>query len=354
MVKTRKAKVMANSTLNLNIDTFSGDPDKVEWFLDQVKDLSKINKWSDEISLLYLKSKLSGSAQEWFASSPSCRKITFPLACTKLKEFFSSESIPTSKMFTLQNIKLLPGETIRNLGHRVETLTNQTYPEVKDKEAIEQIQKLHLLNALPANLREKLMLDDTADFQKLINQASKLSLLQQDMSINSLQTQSIPAQTCGFCSGNHLMKNCPEFLQSISALNANATSKESEFICSQLAAPPETRVVDFGSLPCLFCHRLGHSMSQCYKYMATFNNPQRSFNDYRGGAAWRAQFNNFRGQDRSRFLESPGYRVVSNSNELQQGRSGSGAPHYTDTNRGAIGQRYNNANAYRQNPQSLN
>ncbi|GBM41077.1 Retrovirus-related Pol polyprotein from transposon 412, partial [Araneus ventricosus] len=46
----------------IQIENFNGEPDKLEWFIQQITDLKRINKWSGEMTFLFLKSKLAGSA----------------------------------------------------------------------------------------------------------------------------------------------------------------------------------------------------------------------------------------------------------------------------------------------------
>lgn len=235
----------ASKSYNIHIASFNGEAEKVKWFCDQLKELKSLNQWSDEVALLFLKSKLCGSAQEWFSLSPSCKNIkTFDEACKKLIDFFSERDTPTTNLLALQNIHLLPGETVRNLAFRIETMTSKTYPLVSDPAVLNQIMSVQLLNALPMSIQEKLMLDDDSDFKKLVEKAHKIALRSQNLKL--LEANTITASTstlvandqqnmlalqskieqltiklnenqtkCQFCGSNHLTVNCQAFKNSI-------------------------------------------------------------------------------------------------------------------------------------------
>lgn len=48
--------------LNIQISPFLGDPELLEFFKSQVKDISASNRWTDKQALTFAKSKLDGPA----------------------------------------------------------------------------------------------------------------------------------------------------------------------------------------------------------------------------------------------------------------------------------------------------
>ncbi|GBO38102.1 Uncharacterized protein K02A2.6 [Araneus ventricosus] len=99
------------TAFSIQIENFNGEPDKLEWFIQQITDLKQINKWSDEMTFLFLKSKLTGFALFWYASNPTCKNITtFDEAVTQLRAFFRNDSTPLSNSAELHNIQLMPGK----------------------------------------------------------------------------------------------------------------------------------------------------------------------------------------------------------------------------------------------------
>lgn len=359
--------------LNISIENFDGDPLKVSWFLSQIKDLKIINGWKDEAALLYLKSKLTGAARDWYASSPSCIDLEFHEACTKLEAFFKYESLPSSSIVELHNISLLPGETIKNLAHRIETLTVKTYPSVKDIKALSQIQSLHFLNALPLSLREKLILQDTTDFQKLVEEAHKYSMAQQNfqqLESHAVVKSSLPSEVtqtedmtgfqspgdsmgvvqqrvCPFCSGDHFMMNCIGFQQSLQANNTDVVAQVSAWQSTNNAFPtraPGVETLNAVSLPCLYCHRYGHPMSRCYDFQSLGSAVQTNTRDQSSGYY----------QNRQQYRE-PGqtYSRGTHSN-LRRGNGRFRPPVPFNINRDSYPQRNNVEFSARPSDQSLN
>ncbi|GBO20943.1 hypothetical protein AVEN_26603-1 [Araneus ventricosus] len=153
------------AAFSIQIENFNGEPDKLELFIQQITDLKQINKWSDEMTFLFLKSKLAGSALSWYASNPTCKnKTSFDEAVTQLRAFFRNDSTSLSNSAELHNIQLMPGESIRNLAHRIQVSTSRTYNLLEDAAALNQIQSIQLFNALPLKMKQKLIHEDTKNF----------------------------------------------------------------------------------------------------------------------------------------------------------------------------------------------
>lgn len=101
----------AQAAFNIQIENFHGEPDKLEWFIQQITDLKSLNKWSSEMAFVFLKSKSAGSALSWYASNPTCKNIkTVDDAVAHLRPSFRNNSTPLSNSTELQTIQLMPGE----------------------------------------------------------------------------------------------------------------------------------------------------------------------------------------------------------------------------------------------------
>lgn len=48
-------------SFNLNIQNFEGDPDLLEFFWDQIKELSELNAWDSKRQIAFLQTKLCSS-----------------------------------------------------------------------------------------------------------------------------------------------------------------------------------------------------------------------------------------------------------------------------------------------------
>ena len=276
-----------------NINCFDGNSENVDWFLAQINDLKKINNWPEDVALLFLKSKLTGPAQIYFANSQSCSgTITFTEACDKLRNFFKKDSTPSSNLAQFQSIQLNPGESIKNLAHRIDTMAHKTYNYVTDVLALNQIKSLQLLNALPHDIRIKIVHENTDDFIKLVDKAHKIHL--ESSSLHVIQTNCLTSnipesvqfnelknqlaelslkvndkiENCQFCNNKHSLAHCPSFLQIMS--NSSASSNAASGVVSNVNMQQESDV-NFSSpnnvLMCMFCHKTGHPMAKCYKYL---------------------------------------------------------------------------------------
>lgn len=287
LIVTRSKAKMAEK-LNVNIQNYSGD-DSPEWFLDQISELKRLNNWSDEIALLFLKSKLIGNAKAYFQNCPDLKNASYSTAVKNLTNFFASESNPTTSLIMLNNLTLLPGETIKNLSHRLDTLVAKTYSTVTDAKALNQIKSVQLLNALPVKLKEKLILEPLTDYKALVNKAHDIATAEQAMKqaevhnimnvapisdINSIRDQlrllsnevTILKSTCSFCNEAHSLAQCQQFKLSLNpkAENVNHIASKSYFQKDKVR--------------CHFCHRTGHFMRECRDYQRSLNNGNRRGN----------------------------------------------------------------------------
>ncbi|GBO18336.1 hypothetical protein AVEN_275499-1 [Araneus ventricosus] len=96
------------TAFSIQIENFNREPDKLSGLFNKSQTL---NKWSDEMTFIFLKSKLAGSALSWYASNPTYKNITsFDRAVIQLRAFFRNDSTPLSNSAELHNIQLMPGE----------------------------------------------------------------------------------------------------------------------------------------------------------------------------------------------------------------------------------------------------
>lgn len=275
---TRAKNYEMAEKINISIQNYNGD-ESPEWFLEQLCDLKKLNGWSDEIALLFLKSKLTGNARQYFQTSPEFRNVKFDEAIILIKSFFSNDDSPSTNLLTLNNIQLLPGESIKNFGHRINTLVAKTYNSVTDPKALNQIKSLQLINALPLNLKEKLMLEKTDNFKDLIDKAHSISTAQQTIlqaeahnilssvpvnkdlvhiqnQIDSLNNKINLLQNCSYCNDSHSLAECTKFRdlikhggsETVNFARMNNTFKGKRIIC-------------------FYCKKPGHKQNMCRKFI---------------------------------------------------------------------------------------
>ncbi|GBN62593.1 hypothetical protein AVEN_33326-1 [Araneus ventricosus] len=293
------------TVFSIQIENFNGEPDKLEWFIQQITDLKQINKWSDEMTFLFMKSKLAGSALSWYASIPTCKNIaSFDEAVTQLRAFFRNDSTPLSNSAELHNIQLMPGESIRNLAHRIQVLTSRTYSLLEDSAALNQIQSIQLLNALPLKMKQKLIHEDTNNFSSLIENAQKIVLTEQ--SLNLMHIASSPQMEESNSQNKILeeLKNQIENLTKVqnmkitstysgttseqgndSVVQAYGINYTGQYFTPQNMSPQE------GSIICSFFQKRNHTMPQRFQFkrhLRDINNSDNRNRDFQQGFPYRA------------------------------------------------------------------
>lgn len=274
---------MASKSVNINIQPFSGEPDSVEWFTNQLLSLKEINGWPENVAILHLKSKLIGTAQSWFSNSPTCKKIqTLNEACEALVEFFKNDTNPSQNLVNFQNIKLLPQETVKNLSHRIESLAHLTYPMIKEQTAINNIMSLQLLSALPSNIKKHLLSENIDNFQNLVTKASNIQMAESTLNVttnsitsnNNDDMNSVKKQItdlaqqlnetinkCSLCHEHHTLAQCQLFHQIINKPQENIVAN----LNSQQPQPSGSQI------HCIYCQKNGHAMANCRLYAASLH-----------------------------------------------------------------------------------
>lgn len=168
---------------NLPIQPFSGDPEVMEFFFSQIKDISDINHYGDKQAIAYLKAHLSGPALKYYIEEPYFKH------CNTLKEieqkfngFFKNTS--TTSVLSLHNFMILPSESVKSMAHRLNSLIAKVYPTLKDINSINEIKFSHFIAALPHDIKITLLKENITKFDAAVDRAQAL----QDILISTVQT----------------------------------------------------------------------------------------------------------------------------------------------------------------------
>lgn len=125
--------------LNIQISPFLVDPELLEFFKSQVKDISASNRWTDKQALTFAKSKLDGPARTFIVQ--------------KLEYFFNNSTTELFNVlrtqFKKQNLckaiaefnamPMLPAESISNLAHRLDSSIPKAHNTMKEVDALNAI-----------------------------------------------------------------------------------------------------------------------------------------------------------------------------------------------------------------------
>lgn len=257
-------------SFNINIQNFDGDPAMLEFFFSQLEDLVKFNGYSDEQSITMLKSKLKGNALEFYLSSNEL-KLARSISEAKdiMSKFFSTSAVRVSAV-ELNSIRLLPGESVRSLVHRIGTVACKVYPSMQ-KNALEQIKLVQLIAALPPDIQCKMYESNITDYQEAVKLAQNIQDAQiascvmanrgvnfsdqvnelKDQ-VNALRRSSVRCQLCE--SFEHTAKQCYMFRN------------------PDLGERNTGNARDNGArVTCQFCGRPGHILRDCFRFQGSRN-----------------------------------------------------------------------------------
>lgn len=268
--------------ININVMPFDGSPDRIKWFFEQVKDVKKINGWDENVALIFMKSKLTGNALQFCANDPATKSVrTIDEAEKAITSFFCDQRSQTSNWLALQQISLLPNESVRSVAHRISTAVAKAFPESTDEVTINRIKTQQLITALPLEIKTKIINENINDFEEMMNRAAylqtameSLQLLQANSLIGSppiLKTNVIqkevtqPQVICQFCGiEGHVLAGCSEFNKKFDETRQVNTLVQRENF-------PNREIF------CIFCQKIGHSMAQCYYFNNSMQFQQPTF-----------------------------------------------------------------------------
>ena len=151
----------------VNIQQYTGEPDFTEFFFSQIRDVQKLNKWNDEQTLVYIKSKLAGSALKFYISTPHLSQInTVSQLHIEFKKFFTPET-ESNAIIEFDSLTLLPEENIINYSLRIDTLAAKLYPEMDDINR-NKIKFNKLISTVSPDLRLYLLQNQIVDYNTAI------------------------------------------------------------------------------------------------------------------------------------------------------------------------------------------
>lgn len=268
-----------NNNLNFSIDPFYGDPSSLGWFINQIQELRDLNNWQDQAALFYLKSKLKGSAQQFFATSPTCKNVrTFNEAIEILKAFFSEKQSDSLAIADFNSLHMLPNESIKNFAYRIDTAAHAAYSFIENPEALNKIKSIQFLNALPTPIKTQLIFEDQADFLNLVEKANQINSAhpQSVAQINYVKTNDDLSQKKEFAELKEQVTQLTSLVNSLVSLCPMCKGEHTFQNCPQLKAKEKNNVrpnnVVTRNVPnCHYCGKRGHIMAKCYAYLRTVN-----------------------------------------------------------------------------------
>jgi outer membrane murein-binding lipoprotein Lpp len=276
---------------SVNINPFDGDPSYLKFFFVLLQESAKINSWTNEQTILCLKSKLTGAALKYLLETPELMVTNdIELIQSSFQNFFGQKS--TNSAFTeFNNLIILPDESVKHFAHRLNVTTRDAYPDISDQNALNSIKLNKLLSSLPTNLRIKLREENIRDFQKATTRAQEL----QDIILNELLPNNSSAQCINTISAN--LANLTSKVDSL-AQNHTQTHKQNNqahsYSNNNFNNRNSFKTKNFRSrnnfsnfknrnnqsIVCQLCFKPGHKALTCFKYVNRQRREQRQHPDY--------------------------------------------------------------------------
>lgn len=182
-VKQFKA-MMTNNNFIPSINPFDGNPSMLKFFLQQIDELAQENQWTTQKKVMFFKSKLIGTALQFFIQSDcSLPNQTYDQIKKNFLSYFTEES-PQASIMDLTTFQLLQGESIKSLAHRLDNIINRVYKDVPDQSSLSHIKKTHMLQALPIHIRTKILEEKIETYDNVIKRAQELHAIHSHVTEN--------------------------------------------------------------------------------------------------------------------------------------------------------------------------
>lgn len=274
---------MANvkGQFNINIAPFEGKPDILKHFFGIIRDLSNINKWSNDHTILFFQTKLAGAALEYYIQNEESFKLmSLDELQTEFERFFNCSN-KTLEVSELNNLTLLPQENIVNLSHRLNVLARKVY-DLDDKNALDKIKFIKLMSLLPSNIRMKLKEENVKSYEQAITRAQELqnifaseNILNNKVNVNS-ENEQISQQL------SHLAEKINKLtFTNVSPDNVHRESQhyENNKKSRDFRENYKQRVNrnnKFQPVQCQICNRFNHRAPQCFEYKKLLRNNEQN------------------------------------------------------------------------------
>lgn len=158
----------------ISIQPFDGSPENLEFFISQVKDLASLSKWQEQFTIAYVKSKLTGNALKFIQQSAALHSLTSADQIFQLLTDFFKHSSPANDLIQYQSFCMLPGESIKNLSHRLNYLTNKVYNEITDTNALDQIKFTKFTQVIPGEIRLPILQAGIKSYDEAVAKATTI------------------------------------------------------------------------------------------------------------------------------------------------------------------------------------
>jgi hypothetical protein len=270
----------SNNAINIHVPTFDGDSELVEFFFEQIDDLIKVNNWSNDHAVLFLKSKLSGAALKFYIQSPEFKnRPDFRVIKSKFCSFFAPSSHNVN--YDFNSLKLEANESIVSFAHRLDVSFRKLYPNLDNEAALEQIKIVKFIDAMPYEIKVKLYELKSSSFnenvlkaENLINCHALAASSKFAMNTNVNNSSIIEKLNAMEVMIQGLQSERQERVNFADTADNRALSDERSRTPARRPMPSDRRTLRSRpkQIRCFYCHKLGHVEARCYRKRNRTNN----------------------------------------------------------------------------------
>ncbi|GBM73964.1 hypothetical protein AVEN_121778-1 [Araneus ventricosus] len=309
---------MSNS-LVASLTPFKGQEDSFEFFVKQLNDIARLEKWGEAKKILVLKLNLKDEALKFLVSNPKLEEIhEFDSLVKKLKEKFFKQPNFEEAQRQFHNLKQKVSQSISDLADQVSLSTEKfVNPKGSEEENLvtltEKLKLSKFIEALRPGIRVEVKKLGPKSFKSAVAMAKNIDnglsedsgeFNATDSGINQILSQQL-----------NINKQILELSERV-----NAISTENMTVNSLTEAPSTCSNVQINQqIQCQICGKFNHIARNCFLYTrGRFNRGNNSisynrifrsnsFHPYRSRSNQRSNFGrSFRGNFRS--ASNRGYR----------------------------------------------
>ncbi|GBO39302.1 hypothetical protein AVEN_37050-1 [Araneus ventricosus] len=299
---------MSNSLI-ASLTPFKRNEDSFEFFVKQINDIAKSEKWGEAKKILVLKLNLKDEALQFLVSNPKLEEIVhFDSLVKKLEEKFCKKPNFDEAQRQFNNLKQTVSQSISDLAEQVSSTTEKfSNPDnSEEKNIVNLTDKLKLskfIEALRPDIRVEVKKLGPKTFKSAVAIAKNIDnalsddggeLNVTDSGINQILSQQL--------STNKQILELSEKVNAISSQNLCVNS------LTEAPATNSNNVESYQQSPCQICGKLSHKANNCFHYTrgnyyrsnsrASYNRTFRAnnFHPYRSRANQRSNYGRgFRG-----------------------------------------------------------
>lgn len=263
-------KMAKSVPLRLDVTSFSGDPEFLEFFIEQCNSKIKYCKWDNEKALTYIKSKLSGHALKFYVSSVPCRRSNTPNELFEIfRKHFKTESA-SSIAVQYNSIQFEPTESVNTFANRLESVVRKRFPQLPEA-SIAEILAAKFTDLIPTHLKIYLHTQKITIFEEMVESASTY----QDI----LQSSALPSNTSNnLLPSYNIIHNFSTIPESQSAQNNRSISPTPS--TSNLSSSAQVHHISSRNVEvvCQWCSKPNHTAQKCFRLQKITSSARHSSN----------------------------------------------------------------------------